>query len=94
MDRKYTAFNTSGSGDNVNAAMRDEWEAACKEASGPGTSPATPAPESANAPPGGTDVCVSRWTVAYRRKTGDDSIATADQLGEWQEWCKAGKLPR
>ncbi|WGS50132.1 hypothetical protein LFL96_01065 [Paraburkholderia sp. D15] len=91
LDRKYTAFNVFGRGENVNAAMRDEWEAACREASGAGTSQVTSTVEPAHTSPGGTDACVSRWTVAYHHENGDDSIVTADQLGEWRSWCEHGK---
>jgi len=94
LDRKYTAFNTSSSGENVNAAMRDEWEAACKEAFTLGTSPATLTTELPHSSPGNTDACISRWTAAYRRENGDDSITTSDQTGEWRSWCEHGKQAR
>ncbi|CAJ5405376.1 lipoprotein [Burkholderia pseudomallei] len=37
--------------------------------------------------------CVDAWTAAYRRENGDSSIVTADQLDEWDVWCKEGKWP-
>ncbi|WCM18717.1 toxin-antitoxin system YwqK family antitoxin [Paraburkholderia bryophila] len=94
LDRRYTAFNAkSGNGGNVDAAMRDGWEAECKEDLHSDTSSAAPTGESARAPSGDMDACVSGWTIAYRRKNGDDSIVTADQLGEWRSWCREGKRP-
>lgn len=37
--------------------------------------------------------CVDLWGDAYRREHGDDAMVTADQVGEWETWCKEGKNP-
>ncbi|NIE82548.1 MULTISPECIES: toxin-antitoxin system YwqK family antitoxin [Burkholderia] len=50
--------------------------------------------EAVSAPAGRStpvDACVDQWTAAFHRESGDDAIITADQLGEWQSWCKEGK---
>ena len=40
-----------------------------------------------------TDVCVDQWTAAHRKEVGPDTPIAFDQLDEWSEWCKAGKVP-
>lgn len=40
------------------------------------------------------DACVQRWTKANHEaavKAGVDDAATADQVDEWEIWCKQGK---
>ena len=37
--------------------------------------------------------CVARWVELWRRSAGTDAVAKADQLEEWEDWCKAGKVP-
>ncbi|MFL9951934.1 toxin-antitoxin system YwqK family antitoxin [Paraburkholderia nemoris] len=94
LDRRFTAFgNSTGNGENVNAAERDEWEAACKEEQRVSILSTTSPDQAAPAESLGVDSCVSNWTTAYRRENGDDSIVTADQLAEWQARCKEGKQP-
>lgn len=94
LDHRYTAFGkTTGDEENVDAAERNEWEAACKEeqrvSNLPAAAPAPAAPTESQ----GVDSCVSKWTTAYRRENGADAIVSTDQLQEWQIWCKAGKQP-
>lgn len=94
LDRQFTAFgNSTGNGENVNAAERDEWEAACKEEQRVSSLSTTSPDQAAPAESRGVDSCVSNWTTAYRRENGNDSIVTADQLREWQARCKGGKRP-
>jgi antitoxin component YwqK of YwqJK toxin-antitoxin module len=38
------------------------------------------------------DACVGGWTTAYHKEAGADAMVTTDQLDEWQEWCRQGKL--
>ena len=36
--------------------------------------------------------CVYKWTKAYRKEKGDkEALVNADQLSEWEQWCKEGK---
>jgi antitoxin component YwqK of YwqJK toxin-antitoxin module len=37
--------------------------------------------------------CNDLYLWGHRRKVGDDAIVTADQLAEWDGWCKQGKFP-
>ncbi len=95
LDRRYAAFGkATDNGQNIDAARRNEWEAACKEERQ--KSNITPVATSASAVPaesGSLDSCVSSWTAAYHRENGADAMATNDQLGEWRSWCKGGKRP-
>lgn len=94
LDRRYTAFGKATDNEqNVDAAQRNEWEAACKEEQRVSNMPAMLPSSAAPAESGDTDSCVSNWTTAYRRENGNDAMVTADQMGEWQSWCKAGKRP-
>lgn len=36
--------------------------------------------------------CVDGWTAAFRKENGDDAMVTMDQLGEWEAWCREGKV--
>lgn len=38
--------------------------------------------------------CVDGWTAAFRKENGDDAMVTMDQLGEWEDWCRQGKVAR
>ncbi|WP_369927615.1 toxin-antitoxin system YwqK family antitoxin [Xanthomonas sp. NCPPB 2632] len=38
-----------------------------------------------------TGACVDGWVTAFHKEQGADAPIAADQLQEWQEWCKAGK---
>lgn len=94
LDHRYTAFGkATGNEENVDAAQQDEWEAACKEEQRVSNVHATSLASAAPAESGTSDSCVSNWTAAYRRENGVDAMVTADQLGEWKLWCKAGKQP-
>jgi hypothetical protein len=35
---------------------------------------------------------VDGWTAAFRQENGEDAMVTMDQLGEWEAWCKEGKV--
>ncbi|WP_208279519.1 toxin-antitoxin system YwqK family antitoxin [Massilia oculi] len=37
--------------------------------------------------------CVDAWIAAYHKEQGADAMVTNDQTGEWEAWCKEGKLP-
>ena len=39
------------------------------------------------------DVCIDKWTNAYRKEAGADALVRMDMLDEWEAWCKAGKQP-
>jgi hypothetical protein len=39
------------------------------------------------------NACVNKWIVAHRKHVGEDASVSADQLGEWKEWCSQGKTP-
>lgn len=39
------------------------------------------------------NVCMDKWTNAYRKEAGADALVRADMLDEWEAWCKAGKQP-
>jgi antitoxin component YwqK of YwqJK toxin-antitoxin module len=36
--------------------------------------------------------CVDGWTAAFRKENGQEAMVTMDQLGEWEAWCKEGKV--
>ncbi len=36
--------------------------------------------------------CVDGWTAAFRKENGEEAMVTMDQLGEWEAWCKEGKV--
>jgi antitoxin component YwqK of YwqJK toxin-antitoxin module len=47
-----------------------------------------------SAPSVSLDACVQRWTKANHEaavKAGVDDAVTADQVGEWEVWCRQGK---
>jgi hypothetical protein len=81
--------------------LQQQWETSCRAGKHPSTSSSVQsgltAPGPGPGPGPGTqstpDGCMDAWTTAYRRENGDDAIVTADQLGEWQSWCKDGKRP-
>ena len=59
-------------------------------------STATPSEDAAALPaPSATlDACVQGWTTANHEaaaKAGVDDVASADQIDEWETWCKQGK---
>lgn len=94
LNRKYEAFaKTNADGENVDAALHNEWEATCKEEQHLTNSTVVPSAASAIAPSHGADACVSNWTAAYHRENSGDAMVTADQLGEWKSLCEAGKQP-
>ncbi|WP_186060973.1 toxin-antitoxin system YwqK family antitoxin [Burkholderia gladioli] len=94
LDRRYTVFDKATDNEqNVDTAQRNEWEAACKEEQRVSNVPATSSASAVHAESGALDSCVSSWTAAYHRENGVDAMVTADQLGEWKSWCKAGKQP-
>ncbi|WP_288842664.1 hypothetical protein [uncultured Deefgea sp.] len=35
--------------------------------------------------------CVDEFVVAYRTEIGNEAIVRAEQLQEWEDWCKTGK---
>ncbi|WP_156483744.1 toxin-antitoxin system YwqK family antitoxin [Azotobacter vinelandii] len=37
--------------------------------------------------------CHNAWITAYRNEIGDDAAVTSEQLSEWSDWCREGKLP-
>jgi hypothetical protein len=37
--------------------------------------------------------CKDLYLWGHRKKVGEDAIVTADQLAEWEAWCKAGRYP-
>ncbi|TBV17398.1 toxin-antitoxin system YwqK family antitoxin [Stutzerimonas kirkiae] len=37
--------------------------------------------------------CHNAWITAYRNEIGDDAVVTSEQLSEWSDWCREGKLP-
>jgi uncharacterized protein YecT (DUF1311 family) len=37
--------------------------------------------------------CEDQWIVAFRKEVGEDAMISADQLSEWEGWCKEGKKP-
>jgi hypothetical protein len=37
--------------------------------------------------------CNDLYLWGHRRKVGNDAAVTADQLAEWDGWCKQGKFP-
>ncbi|MGF0239967.1 hypothetical protein ACQR3P_24185 [Rhodococcus sp. IEGM1300] len=47
----------------------------------------------ASAQPIKADQCLAAWVHAYRQEEGEDAMVTADQSSEWEDWCRAGKLP-
>lgn len=36
--------------------------------------------------------CVDGWTAAFRKESGQDAMVTHDQLEEWKDWCRQGKI--
>ncbi len=70
---------TAGSG-STDAEIADAIRAAAKGAASASAGRSAP-----------VDACVDQWTAAFHRENGDDAVVTADQVGEWQSWCKAGK---
>jgi len=46
-----------------------------------------------SAQPAKADQCLAAWVNAYRQEEGKDAMVTADQSSEWEDWCRAGKLP-
>jgi antitoxin component YwqK of YwqJK toxin-antitoxin module len=63
---------------------------------GPVSTLTSSAPAAASPAPSATlDACVQGWTMANHEaaaKAGVDDAVSADQVDEWQEWCKQGKL--
>lgn len=39
------------------------------------------------------EACQEKWVAAHRRQVGADAPIRADQLDEWEAWCKEGKAP-
>lgn len=39
------------------------------------------------------DVCVDKWSAAYRAEAGEGAMVRHDMLSEWEAWCKQGKTP-
>ncbi|MEW6343166.1 MAG: hypothetical protein AB1704_21105 [Pseudomonadota bacterium] len=75
------------------AELRQQWEVSCRAGKHPSDpDPVVPGRTVSSEPPG-SNACVDAWTAAYRRENGEDAIVTVGQLGEWQSWCKEGKLP-
>jgi hypothetical protein len=37
--------------------------------------------------------CTDKWVAAHRKQVGEDAAISQEQLGEWEVWCKEGKLP-
>lgn len=72
---------TTGSG-STDAEIGDAIRAAAK-----GSAPTSPVRSAT------VDACVDQWTAAFHRENGDDAMVTADQIGEWQSWCRSGKRP-
>ncbi|MCM2481710.1 toxin-antitoxin system YwqK family antitoxin [Burkholderia glumae] len=94
LNQKYEAFaKTNAGGENVDAALHNEWEATCKEEQHSTNRTVVPSAASAIAPSHDADACVSNWTAAYHRENSADAMVTADQFGEWQSWCRSGKRP-
>ncbi|WP_186016344.1 toxin-antitoxin system YwqK family antitoxin [Burkholderia gladioli] len=95
LDRRYAAFGKATDNEqNVDAAQRNEWEAACKEEQHESnTTLAATSASAAAAESGSLDRCVASWTAAYLRENGADAVVKTDQIGEWKSWCKAGKWP-
>lgn len=56
-----------------------------------GGSNESPSPQTSGASSTG---CVDGWTAAFRKENGDDAMVTMDQLGEWEDWCRQGKVAR
>lgn len=56
-----------------------------------GGSNESPSPQASGASSTG---CVDGWTAAFRKENGDDAMVTMDQLGEWEDWCRQGKVAR
>jgi antitoxin component YwqK of YwqJK toxin-antitoxin module len=54
--------------------------------------PTAPAAAS-SAPAAGLSACQQGWIDAFHKEQGDDTPIAADQLDEWDQWCKAGKMP-
>ncbi|GAB3245099.1 toxin-antitoxin system YwqK family antitoxin [Chitinimonas naiadis] len=48
---------------------------------------------SASGQTAGDQACLDKWIAAHRKAVGEDAVITADQLGEWEGWCRAGKQP-
>ena len=49
-----------------------------------------PSPASRAAPQN----CVDLWIVAHKKAVGEDTPIASDQIGEWEAWCKEGRLPQ
>lgn len=54
------------------------------------SSPDQPAGQTTSA--GSLTGCVDGWTAAFRKENGEDALVTMDQLGEWEAWCREGKV--
>lgn len=39
------------------------------------------------------EACVDSWGKAFREEVGEDAVVSMDQIGEWEAWCKSGKVP-
>lgn len=39
------------------------------------------------------EACLDAWIAAHRSEVGEDAVVTMDQVGEWEQWCAAGKKP-
>ncbi|WP_308446455.1 hypothetical protein, partial [Chitinimonas sp. BJYL2] len=40
-----------------------------------------------------TTSCTDKWIVAHRKQVGEDAPISADQMTEWEDWCRVGKQP-
>ncbi|CAJ3150854.1 lipoprotein [Burkholderia pseudomallei] len=73
--------------------LKQQWEASCRAGRHPSAaSSVPPSPPVSREQPASSN-CIDAWTAAYRHEKGDDALVTADQLGEWQSRCNAGRQP-
>jgi hypothetical protein len=75
------------------AELERQWNASCRAGKRPSASDSGLPSRTISSGQAASNGCIDAWTAKYRRENGDNVIVTADQLGEWQSWCKEGKRP-
>lgn len=71
--------------------LEQQWKESCRAGRHPSVTVTAASGSAVSGERPAPDGCVEGWTAAYRHENGDGAVVTADQLGEWQSWCKEGK---
>ena len=43
--------------------------------------------------PANVDACRDKYIASHRKQVGEDAAINADQIDEWESWCRQGKQP-